>query len=117
MSDYGHNLAFGSFLTPAPTHPAQVVELATLSEQVGLELATFQDHPLSLARSWTPCKARPSSGPRSSPISRSVTASARSTRHHDPDDVRRFAAEVAPPFASSWPPNGPPILSPQPNPN
>jgi len=45
MSDYGHELMFGSFLTPANNKPEQVVELALLSEQVGLELATFQDHP------------------------------------------------------------------------
>lgn len=45
MSDYGHELLFGSFLTPASDQPKRVVELAQLSEQVGLELVTFQDHP------------------------------------------------------------------------
>lgn len=45
MGDYGHALAFGSFLTPGNTQPARVVQLATLSEEVGLDLATFQDHP------------------------------------------------------------------------
>ncbi len=45
MSDYGHDLVFGSFLTPSNASPERVVELAQLSEQVGLDLATFQDHP------------------------------------------------------------------------
>ena len=45
MSDYGHPLAFGSFLTPANRDPARVVQLALLSEQLGLDLVTFQDHP------------------------------------------------------------------------
>jgi alkanesulfonate monooxygenase SsuD/methylene tetrahydromethanopterin reductase-like flavin-dependent oxidoreductase (luciferase family) len=45
MGDYGHGLQFGSFLTPANNQPERVVQLAQLSEQVGLELVTFQDHP------------------------------------------------------------------------
>lgn len=45
MSDYGHQLVFGSFLTPANHEPARVVQLALLSEQIGLDLVTFQDHP------------------------------------------------------------------------
>ncbi len=45
MSDYGHELLFGSFLTPRNDPPEQVVELAVLSEQIGLDLVTFQDHP------------------------------------------------------------------------
>lgn len=45
MPDYGHDLLFGSFITPTNAAPDQVVELAQLSEQVGLDLATFQDHP------------------------------------------------------------------------
>ena len=45
MTDYGHNLMFGSFLTPTASHPQQAVDLAVLSEQAGLDLATFQDHP------------------------------------------------------------------------
>jgi hypothetical protein len=45
MSDYGHDLLFGSFLTPTAARPEQVVELAVLTERVGLDLATFQDHP------------------------------------------------------------------------
>ncbi len=45
MSDYGHELLFGSFLTPRNDRPERVVELAVLSEQLGLDLVTFQDHP------------------------------------------------------------------------
>ncbi|MCB7136142.1 LLM class flavin-dependent oxidoreductase [Cellulosimicrobium marinum] len=43
--DYGHELRFGSFITPAAASPREVVDLAVLSEQVGLDLVTFQDHP------------------------------------------------------------------------
>ncbi|MDL5351630.1 LLM class flavin-dependent oxidoreductase [Microbacterium sp. zg-YB36] len=43
--DYGHDLLFGTFLTPAAANPQQVVQLAQLSEQLGYDLATFQDHP------------------------------------------------------------------------
>jgi alkanesulfonate monooxygenase SsuD/methylene tetrahydromethanopterin reductase-like flavin-dependent oxidoreductase (luciferase family) len=45
MSDYGHELLFGTFLTPTNQQPDHVVALARLSEEVGLDLATFQDHP------------------------------------------------------------------------
>jgi hypothetical protein len=45
MTDYGHELLFGSFLTPTSAQPQQAVALAQLSEQVGLDLVTFQDHP------------------------------------------------------------------------
>lgn len=45
MTDYGHDLRFGSFLTPHNHDPHHVVDLAVFSEQVGLDLATFQDHP------------------------------------------------------------------------
>lgn len=55
MPDYGHELAFGSFLTPSNERPDTVVALAWLSEQVGLDLATFQDHPYQPAflDTWT----------------------------------------------------------------
>ncbi len=55
MTDYGHDLMFGSFLTPAAGDPPRVVELAVLSERVGLDLATFQDHPYQPAflDTWT----------------------------------------------------------------
>ncbi|MEV4279124.1 LLM class flavin-dependent oxidoreductase [Actinoplanes xinjiangensis] len=45
MSDYGHPLEFGSFLTPAAADPTRVVALTVLAEQAGLDLVTFQDHP------------------------------------------------------------------------
>ncbi|MGC5051783.1 LLM class flavin-dependent oxidoreductase [Micromonospora sp. DT48] len=55
MSDYGHPLTFGSFLTPGNADPTRPVELAMLSEQVGLDLVTFQDHPYQPAflDTWT----------------------------------------------------------------
>lgn len=45
MPDYGHDLIFGSFLTPANAAPQEVVRLAQASETAGLDLVTFQDHP------------------------------------------------------------------------
>ena len=45
MPDYGHDLLFGTFITPLAQPPQHAVELAVLSEQAGLDLATFQDHP------------------------------------------------------------------------
>jgi FAD/FMN-containing dehydrogenase len=45
MGDYGHELAFGTFITPQNQRPDDVVALARLTETAGLDLATFQDHP------------------------------------------------------------------------
>jgi alkanesulfonate monooxygenase SsuD/methylene tetrahydromethanopterin reductase-like flavin-dependent oxidoreductase (luciferase family)/FAD/FMN-containing dehydrogenase len=45
MPDYGHDLAFGTFITPRNVRPHDVVALAQLTERAGLDLATFQDHP------------------------------------------------------------------------
>ncbi|QSB13969.1 LLM class flavin-dependent oxidoreductase [Natronosporangium hydrolyticum] len=55
MTDYGHELQFGSFLTPSARQPEQVVALARASEAAGLDLVTFQDHPYQPAflDSWT----------------------------------------------------------------
>ncbi|WP_425955169.1 LLM class flavin-dependent oxidoreductase [Xylanimonas sp. McL0601] len=55
MTDYGHDLAFGSFITPSSADPREPVRLARLSEEVGLDLATFQDHPYQPAflDTWT----------------------------------------------------------------
>lgn len=55
MSDYGHDLLFGSFITPAAARPDDVVALAMLSEAAGLDLVTFQDHPYQPAflDAWT----------------------------------------------------------------
>ena len=45
MSDYGHDLLLGSFITPSNADPQQTVALAQVCEQSGLDLVTFQDHP------------------------------------------------------------------------
>ncbi|MCE0534130.1 LLM class flavin-dependent oxidoreductase [Kineosporia rhizophila] len=45
MPDYGHPLRFGSFVTPTNAPAAKPGELAVLSEELGLDLVTFQDHP------------------------------------------------------------------------
>ncbi|MGW6199694.1 LLM class flavin-dependent oxidoreductase [Kribbella sp. NPDC055110] len=53
--DYGHELVFGTFLTPAVDTPDRVIALAQLTEQVGLDLVSFQDHPYQprLMDAWT----------------------------------------------------------------
>ena len=55
VSDYGHELAFGVFVTPASQPPERVVQLAQLAEAAGLDLVTFQDHPYQPAflDTWT----------------------------------------------------------------
>ncbi|HEX4812350.1 MAG TPA: LLM class flavin-dependent oxidoreductase [Nonomuraea sp.] len=55
MPDYGHDLLFGSFITPANAVPEQVLDLAQASEAAGLDLVTFQDHPYQPAflDTWT----------------------------------------------------------------
>jgi alkanesulfonate monooxygenase SsuD/methylene tetrahydromethanopterin reductase-like flavin-dependent oxidoreductase (luciferase family) len=55
MTDYGHELVFGTFLTPSAQRPDRVVALAKLAEQAELDLATFQDHPYQPAflDTWT----------------------------------------------------------------
>src|SRR5918997_427022 len=55
MTDYGHDLVFGTFLTPTATQPDRVVALAELTEQVGLDLVTVQDHPYQARHldTWT----------------------------------------------------------------
>jgi alkanesulfonate monooxygenase SsuD/methylene tetrahydromethanopterin reductase-like flavin-dependent oxidoreductase (luciferase family) len=45
MTDYGHDLLFGSFITPAAGQAEAVVALSRISEREGLDLVTFQDHP------------------------------------------------------------------------
>jgi alkanesulfonate monooxygenase SsuD/methylene tetrahydromethanopterin reductase-like flavin-dependent oxidoreductase (luciferase family) len=51
MTDYGHDLLFGTFVTPVPG----AVELAVTADQAGLDLVTFQDHPYQPAffDTWT----------------------------------------------------------------
>lgn len=55
MTDYGHELGFGAFLTPGSAAPERVVGLAGVCEEVGLDLVTFQDHPYQPAflDTWT----------------------------------------------------------------
>lgn len=55
MPDYGHPLRFGSFLTPTAAAPHRPVDLTVLSEELGYDLATFQDHPYQPAflDTWT----------------------------------------------------------------
>jgi alkanesulfonate monooxygenase SsuD/methylene tetrahydromethanopterin reductase-like flavin-dependent oxidoreductase (luciferase family) len=45
MPDYGHDLHFGTFITPLNAPPQGAVQLAVLSERLGYDLVTFQDHP------------------------------------------------------------------------
>ncbi|GAA0274159.1 LLM class flavin-dependent oxidoreductase [Cryptosporangium japonicum] len=45
MTDYGHDLVFGTFLTPSADDPGRVVALAQLTEQLGFDFASVQDHP------------------------------------------------------------------------
>jgi hypothetical protein len=45
MTDYGHDLLFGSFITPSAQRPDLVIASTREAERAGLDLATFQDHP------------------------------------------------------------------------
>lgn len=45
MTDYGHDLQFGAFITPTAQPIRHAVDLAIVAEQVGLDLVTLQDHP------------------------------------------------------------------------
>ena len=45
MSDYGHDLQFGVFITPSNQTSDRVIELSVLADQSGLDLVTFSDHP------------------------------------------------------------------------
>lgn len=55
MPDYGLPLIFGTFITPAADPPEHAVDLAVLSEELGFDLVTFQDHPYQPAflDTWT----------------------------------------------------------------
>lgn len=55
MTDYGHDLLFGTFITPVAQPVMQAVELAMVADRAGLDLATFQDHPYQSAfhDTWT----------------------------------------------------------------
>ncbi|HEV3268542.1 MAG TPA: LLM class flavin-dependent oxidoreductase [Acidimicrobiales bacterium] len=45
MTHYHDDLLFGTFITPTSEQPHFAVALAQASEQLGLDLVTFQDHP------------------------------------------------------------------------
>jgi hemerythrin-like domain-containing protein len=55
MPDYGHNLLFGSFLPPAADSADDTVRLAVLTDDLGLDLVSVQDHPYQAASldAWT----------------------------------------------------------------
>ncbi|GAA4583604.1 hypothetical protein GCM10023194_21380 [Planotetraspora phitsanulokensis] len=45
MPDYGQPIRFGTFVTPVNDPASHPVQLAVVSEQLGYDLVTFQDHP------------------------------------------------------------------------
>src|SRR6185369_17823204 len=53
--DYGHDLLFGTFVTPDAQRPDRPVDMAVLADRVGLDLVTTQDHPYQpgFLDSWT----------------------------------------------------------------
>jgi alkanesulfonate monooxygenase SsuD/methylene tetrahydromethanopterin reductase-like flavin-dependent oxidoreductase (luciferase family) len=55
MSDYGHPLRFATFISPTNSPAHRPVELAQLSERLGFDFVTFQDHPYksSFLDTWT----------------------------------------------------------------
>lgn len=55
MTDYGHDLLFGTFVTPSAAAAHEVVDLAVTADRAGLDLVTFQDHPYQPAflDTWT----------------------------------------------------------------
>ncbi|QWF24384.1 LLM class flavin-dependent oxidoreductase [Nocardioides sp. LMS-CY] len=55
MTDYGHDLLFGTFVTPSVQGAGHVLDLAVAADRAGLDLVTFQDHPYQSAflDTWT----------------------------------------------------------------
>ena len=55
MTDYGHDLQFGLFLSPEVTSTKRTLELAQLADVTGLDLVTVQDHPYQAKHvdAWT----------------------------------------------------------------
>jgi alkanesulfonate monooxygenase SsuD/methylene tetrahydromethanopterin reductase-like flavin-dependent oxidoreductase (luciferase family) len=55
MTDYGHDLLFGTFLTPNAADIEHTLRLARLTDQLGLDLVTVQDHPYQgkFVDTWT----------------------------------------------------------------
>jgi len=55
MGDYGHDLSFGIFVTPAADAAGHVLHLARRADAVGLDWVSVQDHPYQPAflDAWT----------------------------------------------------------------
>ncbi|MEU5401419.1 LLM class flavin-dependent oxidoreductase [Streptomyces sp. NPDC005963] len=55
MTDYGHDLRFGAFLTPTADGHDDLVRLAVVADGIGLDLIGIQDHPYQPAflDTWT----------------------------------------------------------------
>jgi len=55
MPDYGHPLRFATFISPVNSPAHRPAELAQLSERLGFDFVTFQDHPYqsSFLDTWT----------------------------------------------------------------
>jgi alkanesulfonate monooxygenase SsuD/methylene tetrahydromethanopterin reductase-like flavin-dependent oxidoreductase (luciferase family) len=55
MPDYGHDLQFGTFVMPRADRIQHVLDLALLTERVGLDLVSFPDHPYDtdMVDTWT----------------------------------------------------------------
>jgi hypothetical protein len=55
VPDYGHPLRFGTFISPTNSPAHRPVELSQLSERLGFDLVTFQDHPYlsNFLDTWT----------------------------------------------------------------
>jgi alkanesulfonate monooxygenase SsuD/methylene tetrahydromethanopterin reductase-like flavin-dependent oxidoreductase (luciferase family) len=55
VSDYGHPLQFGTFISPTNSPAHRPVEMAQHSERLGFDLVTFQDHPYlsNFLDTWT----------------------------------------------------------------
>ncbi|GAA3452620.1 LLM class flavin-dependent oxidoreductase [Dactylosporangium matsuzakiense] len=55
MTDYGHDLRFGTFLPAEAANAAEALRLAVRTEDLGLDLTSLQDHPYQgkFLDSWT----------------------------------------------------------------
>ncbi|GAA3305058.1 hypothetical protein GCM10020218_105920 [Dactylosporangium vinaceum] len=53
MTDYGHDLRFGTFLPAEAANAAEALRLAVRTEDLGLDLTSLQTTP-TRASFWTP---------------------------------------------------------------
>ncbi|WP_426504229.1 LLM class flavin-dependent oxidoreductase [Dactylosporangium sp. McL0621] len=55
MTDYGHDLRFGTFLPAEAANAAEALRLAVRTEELGLDMTSLQDHPYQarFLDSWT----------------------------------------------------------------